>query len=283
MIMSELALNHAQSSRLRLLVMPREHGAWGILLIPLLSGGAAALSRHPDFSRFPALALAVVALFWLRTPMESLLGASPMRAQTAAERRLVIRAIALVGSVVVLGLLGLFWGRQNSSLLLLGAAVALIFAVQTLLRRSGRRARTAAQILGALGLTSAAAGAYYVVTGQLDGRALTLWLANWLFAANQVHLVQLRIHGAKLTKWAERISAGRRFLWGVVLSAALLLLAWHSWRLPGLALIAFVPLLVRGARWFFARPEPLRLHRLGLVELAHAIAFGALLSLAFAI
>src|ERR1019366_7623189 len=50
----------------------------------------------------------------------------------------------------------------------------------------GRAARMAAQMVGALGLTSTAPAAYYVVTGRLDAAAWALWLANWLFAGDQI-------------------------------------------------------------------------------------------------
>jgi hypothetical protein len=52
----------------------------------------------------------------------------------------------------------------------------------------------AAQLAGAIGLTCTAPAAYYVGTGRLSERAFVLWAANWIFAGNQIHFVQLRIH-----------------------------------------------------------------------------------------
>src|ERR1019366_7623188 len=86
-------MDFPQAERRRALILPREHGAWGILLVPLVTGAAVGLLRGGRV--FPALLFttAVVALFWLRTPVESWLGTSPVRAQTSQERRLVLRAI----------------------------------------------------------------------------------------------------------------------------------------------------------------------------------------------
>ena len=44
--MSETALDiaQAQSLRTRALIIPREHGAWGLLLVPLFTGVAAGIS-----------------------------------------------------------------------------------------------------------------------------------------------------------------------------------------------------------------------------------------------
>ena len=36
----------AHTSRLRTMVVPREHGAWGMLLVPLATGAVAAAGRH---------------------------------------------------------------------------------------------------------------------------------------------------------------------------------------------------------------------------------------------
>jgi hypothetical protein len=55
----------------------------------------------------------------------------------------------------------------------------------------------AAEVVGALALTSTAPAAYYVATGRLNHKAWILWLVNWLFAADQVHFVWLKIRGAR--------------------------------------------------------------------------------------
>ena len=68
-----------------------------------------------------------------------------------------------------------------------------------------------------IGLTSTAPGAYYVATGQLDGRAWALWLANWLFAGDQIHSeitnclpAKAHLHGDLAAAWH---SAGRQCEW----------------------------------------------------------------------
>ena len=52
--------------------------------------------------------------------------------------------------------------------------------------------------------------------------------------------------------------------------------AWHFGRMPGIAALAFVPLLLRGFVWFFRKAEPRAVHKLGKDELTHAIVFGVL-------
>ena len=184
--------------RLKALVVPREHGAWGILLVPLLVGGAVGMHFQGKIEPVILLLGAALSLFWLRAPVESLLGIGVMRAQPGEERRHVISAIALAAalSFFFLAILLPEWNTQR--LFPLAAAVVLAFAAQAALKKIGRSARMASQIVGAIGLTVTAPAAYCVATGRLDRLALGLWLATFFFSANQVYFVQLRIHGSKL-------------------------------------------------------------------------------------
>src|SRR5207244_12990037 len=80
-----------QAQRVRALIVPREHGAWGILLVPLATGAIVGLLSNGRVFPLVLLTLLALALFWLRTPVEGLLGTSPMRVQTEAERRIVLQ------------------------------------------------------------------------------------------------------------------------------------------------------------------------------------------------
>ena len=123
-----------------------------------------------------------MSLFWLRTPVESWLGTSAIKAQTKDERAFVLKVIAGIGVLAVVSITALLWNGQHLGLLTIGAIAGSAFAMQAGVKKLGRKGRMPAQIIGAIGLTSTAAGAYYVATGKLDRIAVALWLANWLFA-----------------------------------------------------------------------------------------------------
>jgi len=274
-------LNTPQSERQRALIVPREHGAWGILLVPLVTGAAVGLLRGGRVLPALVFATAVVALFWLRTPVESWLGTNPVRAQTSQERRLVLRAILPLAAVTVAAWSALFWHGQNRQLLWFGIAAGAAFAAQQLLSRMGRASRMAAQIVGALGLTSAAPATYYVVTGRLGATAWALWFANWLFAGDQIHFVGLRIRAARTVGWRQKCAAGWSFLAGQFVLAVVLGLAAYFGLLPPWTLLAFAPIFCRGMAWFVTKPQPIAIRRLGWTELAHAVAFAILLIAGF--
>lgn len=271
----------ASKARARALVIPREHGAWGLLLIPLITGACAGLAVAPNWLPLALFTVAALALFWMRTPMESALGTSALRAQSVAETNWLLLAIALLGSTAMVCVAALLWQGDEAGLLLLGAAAALAFVAQAVVKKLGRGARMAAQLIGSIGLTATAPAAWYVVTHRLDATALGLWLVNWIFAGNQIHFVQLRIHAARAADLQEKVRRGSGFLIGQFAMIAALVAAWRLRLVPGLALLAFVPLLLRGLLWFKGGAKPLAVKRLGWSELAHGVSFGLLLVAAY--
>ena len=268
-----------RSLRLRALIFPREHGAWGLLLVPLFSGAAVGwASTHGGGPSLILFLAAVLALFWLRTPVESLLGTTALKAETPAERSMAFFASMMLTLVAAGCLAGLLWRGRHGGLLPLGGIGAMAFLAQTVLMKSGRQLRMSAQVVGAIGLTCTAPAAYYVITNHLDARAWVLWAANWAFAGNQIHFVQLRIHAARAASFGERWARGRMFFVAQILLLPILAMA-SRWRLfsPWL-LLAFVPALMRGFSWLFRSPQPLRVRSLGWSEMRQGILFGILLA-----
>ena len=265
------------AGRQKSLIIPREHGAWGILLVPLVTGAITGLLAGGKPGSLAPLCIAALALFWLRTPLESWMGSTPIRARGPGEIRLVRNVAWLLAAVASVALVWLFWGGRNRILLWIGAAAAVAFLAQAVLRQTRRNVRTAAQMIGAAGLTSTAPAAYCAVTGAWNETAWSLWAANLLFAINQIHFVQLRIHAARAKTRAEKLGAGRAFLSGqlvlIVLLAAGCAFRWYPW----LGAVAFLPILSRGFVWFVGKPQPLVIHALGKSELVYACTFGVLL------
>lgn len=271
----------AQSGRLKSFVLPREHGAWGMLLIPLMTGAGVGFATGHAALPLVLFIAAALSIFGLRTPVEAWLGASALRPVTPWERRVVLYSIFSYAAVAMLTVGWLLLKAETLGLIFIGAAAAIVFGLQASLKKTGRQARLISQLVGAIGLTSTAAGAYYVVTGTLGQQAFAIWALNWLFAANQIHFVQTRIRGARAASLQEKFAQGKWFLLGEILMAVVLATAWGAGLLPGLAALAFVPVFLRGLYWFLEGEKPLVIHRLGFTELAHALAFGILLIIGF--
>ncbi len=263
------------------MVIPREHGAWGMLLVPLATGAIAAAKTAINFPALAWFVVAAMSLFWLRTPIESWLGTSAIKAQSAAERKAVGRAILAIAAVAALSLGVLLRSDRVRGLLIIGSVAALAFAAQVQVKKLGRKGRMPAQIVGAIGLTSTAAGAYYVATGQLDRTAVALWIANWLFAADQIHFVQVRIRSARAASLQDKLKHGLPFLMAQAALVGAIVSAWRFGLFPLAVAIAFLPVLLRGVLWFARGFQALDVHKLGFSELRQALFFGALLCTAF--
>jgi hypothetical protein len=279
----ELAMEKARRERNRALIVPREHGAWGLLLVPMVTAAGVAFRQSTNVFPFVLLLTAALALFWLRTPLESLLGISAMRAETKEERGSVAFVVLYLAIVAVLASSMLLWAGQNPLLWLIGAAAGVAFVAQAVLRKMGRRTRMLSEIVGTIGLTASAPAVYYVITGKFGITGWMLWLANLMFAGNQIHYVQIRIHTCKLSGLHAKLARARTFALGqLAMAAVLAATCWLGW-MPWLVLLAFVPLLLRGFYYFVQKPAPLRVRRLGWNELAQAIVFCVLFIMTFAL
>ena len=241
-------------------------------------------SRCGSAAHYGALAVFVFValdLFWLRTPVEAWLGTTPIKAQSPHERRVVLRIALLLGVAGASGIAWLFWAGYAKGLLLIGVIAAAAFLLQAVVKGIGRRGRMPAQVIGAIGLTATAAAAYYVTSGRLERVALALWMANWLFAGNQVHFVQIRIRGSRAESFANKLRQAYGFLAGQLVLLTVILVGTRFGFFPRFTVIAFVPVLLRGSLWFIRGRQPLDVHKLGFSELLQALLFGVLLCAAF--
>jgi YwiC-like protein len=273
LIAEEDSTAKARRERRRALIVPREHGAWGLLLVPMITGAGIAFRESSNLFPFLLLLTAALTLFWLRTPLESYLGTSAVKAQTTEERRDVLFAVIYLAAIAGLAVAMLLRNGANPLLWWIGSATGIAFAGQALLKKLGRKARMLSEMVGTVGLTASAPAAYYVVTGKFGDTGWMLWLANLLFAGNQIHYVQLRIHTAKVEGLREKLARGWIFATGQILMAAILIALCVIRVMPWLALIAFLPLIFRGFLYFFQKPGALVVRRLGWNELAQAVAF----------
>src|SRR6202158_1434564 len=298
------ATQKGRRERRRALILPREHGAWGLLLVPMVTGAGIAFRESDRILPALLLLVAALALFWLRTPVESLLGTSAIRVQTENERQVVGTVIGGLVIVATLALGALLWAWRNPLLWLIGAAAGAAFVGQALLklmwrqspRLSGQgearrplskplaqRLRMLSEIVGTIGLTASAPAAYYVITGKFGATAWMLWTANLIFAGNQIHYVQLRIHNARLEGLRAKLVRVWAFAAGQFVMTVVLTVACLSGLLPRIASIAFAPLLFRGWFYFIQKPAPLMVRRLGWNELAQAVMFCVLFIAVFAL
>lgn len=263
------------------LLVPREHGSWGLWLLPLISGAVIGYVFDPRAALAPVVwfGLAATSAFLIYQPLESLLGLSlvKMRSQhqqLTALLLVIVLTIAAVCSVVELLHL------QRFVVLVIGVVASGCFGARGLLGRS-RRVRVLKQLIGALGLTSTAAGAYYAATGCMDRTALLLWLASWLFAVGQIEYVQLRLRSAQVRSRRQKAQNSLPVSVFHVLVMSIAIAAGLAHAAPLLLGLTFIRAVIRLAVWIVRPWRPLGVHILGISELAQGILFNGLLIAAF--
>jgi len=262
-------------------LVPREHGTWGLLLFPLISGAIVGHYASGNASLKAALWFLVTALsaFLIYQPLESLLGLSLIKARSQRQQRVATISVIALAVMATAGVLELF-NLHRGAVLGIGLAALGCFGIRILLG-SSRRMRVPRQLIGAMGLSSAAAGAYYAATGQIGWTGILLWLASWLFAVGQIEYVHLRISTAQVKLRRQKLRSSIAVCWLHLLMIATCVTAAFMGLAPPLLALAFVPSIIRLGVWL-ARPwRPLGVHILGISELGQGLLFNILLVSAF--
>ena len=104
---------------------PKEHGAWGQLVIPLVVALGLGKPRLVAWG----LALAVVAMFMAHEPLTVLLGQRGTRAVREVGQSAKRRALLLIGAAVLLGGMAVIVGSWNVRLAVLASLALLLVAV----------------------------------------------------------------------------------------------------------------------------------------------------------
>ena len=261
--------------RLRVILkLPREHGAWAMLYVPLVSGLLVARA-------FPMRVLLFVlsATFLFIARESSVVWWRAHRrggSQVEALERLLIYLVLAGLSIAPL----LFIGRLYL-LAPLGAGALLLLAINA--EQAARREdRTiSGEILAIAGLTMTAPAAHYVAVGELQTDAFWLWSLSALYFVSSVFYVKLRVNAINPRRQNERKRAWRRCAsYHLFLLVALLLLL-ASDRLSFFAVAAFAPAITRASWSLGIRPGGLEVKRLGVLEIMYSFVFLVFITLAF--
>jgi len=261
----------------KVLILPKEHGSWAMLLVPWAVGcGVARRFGAGEIVFLGALLAAFLAHTQAMHRARLRLMLRPDSAALARTSRLGLGFAALA----MLGTLPLVVFRARPALLLFAALALTLAVVSPCLVRARRDRALPGQFLAAVALPLAAPAAYYVARGALDAVALGLWLLNALFFLSAVLYVRLKIE-ARARKTAGWLPLEHLRLAGptLALDAAILVgvaAAISVSGLPRLVALAFLPMAIQAVVGVLWLRYPARLKRVGLLATAHAIAFGAL-------
>lgn len=249
--------------------IPKEHGAWGILIGSFLS--VIAITHTLSISQL--LFFTSVVLFYfsrhtfliiIKTKKESI------------EKDWFI-AFSIVGWLFLIGTLLL---SKYYFIVLWSLIFPLFFITEIWLLRQRKKATFFAQLLGTIGLTLIAPLSFLLYNKSLSIEAGYLWLINILFFTSGILFVRFQIAGMK--KNFKQSGYGRykaaMICYHFSLLLILFLIAIIFNYFFGL-LIVFIPILIQAIMSIMGKTKFKNLKKVGWLEIAQTIFFVILLSI----
>ncbi|MBI4464324.1 MAG: YwiC-like family protein [Acidobacteria bacterium] len=283
---------HPSPGSTRRLLVPREHGAWGMVSLPFLAGML--VGGNWLHWRTLAAAVAVFSIFLLREPLlffwrfqvaankyKSNPSLQPLEAQKLQEIQNARFSLWVYGLVAVAAGAYLMTVLPLGPLLLLGSGATLLTLLALYFAAHNYQRTPALQIVIAVGLTSSALLSYLAARGQWEEPALWIWALSAAHSAASGMEVHARLE-AILASRKPGVSSGvarRNALLAQAALCFLLAVLAVSGR-PWLLLPFIPPTALHGWElWQFrSGPVPrISMHRVGWMQLGASIAFCFLL------
>lgn len=261
---------NSSGSRSPRLAVPREHGTWGMWIVPGVVGAALAKANYHLSALF---LIAILLLFWARYPVWLW-----MRSRTRTFPSSVLPSTLVIGLAGLALAIGLAAAYERWALIGFGALTALVMGLHLWLVVAGRERSLAAEFLGIAGLGLVGPATYYAASGSIDAEAALSWLLPALFFGTSVFAIKLRVEGY------ARVKAGA---WPIALAAALL--GYQTLAIVAVVLLvaqgvvapwviaAYMPVTAQAAWPMWSLRKPPKFRRLGVLWVTHSVLFAILL------
>ncbi|MFQ6673327.1 MAG: YwiC-like family protein [Fidelibacterota bacterium] len=260
--------------------VPHQHGAWAMFLVPALMAMTVGDRWLVSTS---LLVLAFVFVFLSHRPATRALRRWKNR-RTVCDSSwawalfLGGAGVALAGTVLVL--------HDRWIALAFGLLVAITFLMHLRMTLNRVHMSIPGEMIGVLGLTSSAPTVYLFQHGSLDTRGWLLWIINFFYFAGSIFYVKLRVR-IQPSQAPPGLGGKLRAGWKPLVYSLVLLIVvgvmvtvWeYSWFLFLAYVPFFLKVLVGIVKW--QEKKTLKVHKFGVMELAHAVLFGVLAMVGF--
>lgn len=266
-------------------LVPGDHGAYAMLLIPavigLIAGAMHGLDPEINFWLAAGLLLmALLAVFFAFEPLDVL--AKPGINETARKKARIWLGVYLAVTLLSGAPLVLLWQRWSLVWLAIPATLPLI---TFLIAKRWRKQRSlGVRWLGIAGLVVSGPACYYLVTGLLDEVALGLWAVGLVYFGSSLFYVRIWFEAKKREK--TRPKEARIPGWLLAMTLAYLVLGYlvvaglAVWLiLPWTALLVFAPMTAKMLMALHRPPTYIPIKQVGLFEFAQSFVFAILLLL----
>lgn len=251
--------------------IPRQHGTWAMLYIPMILALASASGVTPDFY---ILLICVTALFFLRDPLEALIR-SRMKAVHDSKMNPLLKWWSIVFSIIAIGSGGFLVVRGYTFLLVFCFSFIIFLAFHLKIQDLKQDRRIISELIAVAALTSTALLARGVLVG-IDQEGFLLWLLCFLFFSSSVFYVKMRVYRQSRSKNSNRIT-----VFSIIFHCALafILASFIYFKIIGAYVaLAYLPILVRSFTGFTTSGK-LNLQKIGIAEVVLTILFTIILIL----
>jgi hypothetical protein len=250
---------------------PKEHGAWGMLYVPLVTAAGIAGIFNV---RVLLVAAAVTFVFLSQRPYAQLLSSPVVR----RDPDLLRRNLTWLAGYWVTALLLFSWLYYVCNLIALPRFVWIaipIAATFTLFLWTNRVRSVAGELTGICGLTLTAPLAHYAAVGEVQLLGFWLWALCILYFSSSVFFVKAVVNSflkSRFKTTGPTVTARVCVCYHgglVVLLTSLLLLN----QIPALVMVAFAPVIVRGLWGIPTGQLKLNFARIGWTEVIYSLFF----------
>ncbi len=259
------------------LLIPKEHGAWGMLLLPFVS--ALLLAGRLDWEIVPA-AVAVLVVFLVREPLVVLWRQARIWKDRRPETAAAWRSLGCYASALAVSTALLFRGLPAAPLVALGLMAGALLLSSTYLVVHHRRRSVTLQVSSAAGLSASAVLAWLAVRPHVEEAVLWLWGLQFAHSTAALLAVHARLEAriaARASPDRDRARQRAVVAQALLLAGAAVLGALGKW---GLAAALALSGGWHGADlWRLRNPRfaQIPLRRVGLRELAISTVVSAML------
>lgn len=263
-----------------MIIFPKEHGSWAILLVPFIIG--AKIGGGFEIKTLIFL-ISVLAIFLAYQPAtiiaKSKLRISNENLKDAINSLFIFLPLAIVPSLVLLFYFKLY------GLLVFGAIGITAFLIQLYLSKLNLDKTPAGQLFSMSMLVMSAPSAYYVQTGKFDDVMVNLYLLNLIFFGSGVIYVRMRISAlaTKKDKFTlnEKLFIGRYNIAYHIAILILLVALFLKGSIGILIFIGFLPVIIHSIIGTFLLERKVKFKNLGWIETSYSILFAVMMIIEF--
>lgn len=272
-----------------MLSLPREHGAWAMLLVPYLTGAlvGGSLTAAADWWLLVVGLTGTLLLFTARPPLMILFKRRTRGGGFGEGARTLVIDAMVPGMAASALYLWLIMRHELWQILFLAAIGLSVFAIHVAFVERRRERSAAAEMVGVSLLTLTAPLAYCIAAGELDAVAWWLWLLNGVYFSVSIFYVKMRMRASTLRDnrfgWRRKLTLARGTMAYSALAAVLMAAAAAGGRIPAAVPAAYLPLLAYVIIRIATLSAQMRIKKEGVCQTVLSAAFGAMLVWAYSV